>query len=115
MTLPAQRVIRVLEQLDESRSLPAMIRVDNGLSSSATSWMRGSKSAARRSAYIQPGSPTQNAYIERLNGSLRRELLDAYVYRTLDEVWQPTEAWQHDYNPTVRTNHWATGHRSRPP
>ena len=81
-----------------------MIRVDNGPefishsgdgTSPLDAWCRERGVVL---AYIQPGSPTQNAYIERLNGSLRRELLDAYVFRTLDEIRQQTEAWQHDYN-----------------
>lgn len=97
-SLPAQRVIRVLERLAESRGLPPMIRVDNGpefVSHKLDAWC---KEHGVVLAYIQPGSPTQNAYAERLNRSLRRELLDAYVFRTLDEVRQKTGEWQHDYN-----------------
>ena len=40
----------------------------------------------------------QNAHVERMNGSLRRELLNAYVFRTLDEVREKAKEWQYDYN-----------------
>ncbi len=97
-SLPALRVIRVLEQLKESRGLPEMIRVDNGpefISHKLDAWCKDHKITL---AYIQPGKPTQNAYVERLNGSIRRELLNAYVFRTLDEVRERVVTWQHDYN-----------------
>ena len=96
--LPARRVIRILEQLEESRGLPSMIRVDNGpefISQSLDTWCKDRKITL---AFIQPGKPTQNAYVEGLNGSLRRELLNAYVFRTLDEVREKAQEWQHDYN-----------------
>jgi len=96
--LPAQRVIRVLEQLEESRGLPSTIRVDNGpefISQCLDRWCKDRKITL---AFIQPGKPTQNAYVERLNGSLRREVLNAYVFRTLDEVREKAQEWQHDYN-----------------
>ena len=48
--------------------------------------------------YTQPGCPTQNSYIERFNGSYRRAVLDAYIFRTIDEVRLQTEAWRHYYN-----------------
>lgn len=97
-SLPALRVIRVLEQLKESRGLPEMIRVDNGpefVSRRLDAWCKANKVTL---AFIQPGKPTQNAYIERLNGSIRSELLNAYVFKTLAEVQEKTRQWQHDYN-----------------
>ena len=97
-SLPALRVIRVLEQLQESRGLPGMLRVDNGpefISHKLDTWCKERKIML---AFIEPGKPTQNAYVERLNGSLRRELLNAYVFRTLDEVRVKAMEWQDDYN-----------------
>jgi len=97
-SLPAQRVIRALEQIKEHRPLPTMIRVDNGpefISAKLDHWCKLQKITL---TFIQPGKPTQNAYIERLNGTLRRDVLSAYVFRTLDEVRLRTTEWMYDYN-----------------
>jgi putative transposase len=40
----------------------------------------------------------QNAYVERCNVSIRRELLNAYVFTTLSEVRQKAEEWRQNYN-----------------
>ena len=97
-SLPALRVIRTLEQIKQYRALPQMIRVDNGpelISDKLDAWCKANNIQL---AFIQPGKPTQNAYIERLNGSLRKEILNAYVFRTLGEVREITEKWREDYN-----------------
>ena len=48
--------------------------------------------------WIQPGKLTQNAYSERFNGSFRRELLDAHLFRSLTHVRQLVDEWIHYYN-----------------
>ena len=57
--------------------------------------------------WIQPGKPTQNAYVERFNGSFRREVLDACLFTTLRQVRHLLTEWMHDYN-TLRP-HQALG------
>jgi len=98
LSLPTLRVIRVLEYLKEFRGLPGIIHVDNGpefISHKLDGWCKANNITL---VFIQPGKPMQNAYIERCNGNIRRELLNAYVFTTLSEVRQKAEAWMIDYN-----------------
>jgi putative transposase len=99
-SLPSSRVIRVLDRIIAERGSPANIRCDNGpefISHKLDAWTREER---RRISlqFIQPGRPMQNGYIERKNGSMRRELLDAYLFTSLKEVRCLSEAWRHDYN-----------------
>lgn len=109
-SLPAPRVIRVLEALKEAHGLPAMIRLDNGpefISHKLDAFCRSHNVELH---HIQPGKPTQNAYIERFNGNMRRELLDANVFFTLDQVRARLAEWEHDFN--YFRPHKALGYRS---
>jgi len=97
-SLPTLRVIRVLERIKESRGLPEIIRVDNGpefISAKLDLWCKENQIQL---LFIRPGKPTENAYVERFNGSFRRELLNAYVFRNIKEVRILAEEWMEDYN-----------------
>lgn len=99
-SLPSLRVIRVLERLIVQRGCPANIRCDNGpefISHKLEDWCNH-KSRQISLQFIQPGKPMQNAYIERKNGSIRRELLNAYLFYRLAEVRALSEDWRIDYN-----------------
>lgn len=98
ISLPALRVIRVVERIIAERGKPANIRSDNGpefICKKLEQWCIDNKITWQ---FIQPGKPTQNAYIERKNGSLRKELLNAYLFHSLREVRVMTEDWRTDYN-----------------
>jgi putative transposase len=97
-SLPTLRLIRVLEQLRNQRGLPANIRTDNGPEFISHKLQHWCEKAGITLQYIQPGRPMQNAYIERKNGSMRRELLNAYLFSSLNEVRRMTEEWRRDYN-----------------
>lgn len=97
-SLPAERVIRVLEQVLTWRGKPNRIRVDNGpefISTALGFWCEEKGIALQ---FIQPGKPTQNAYIERFNGSFRRDVLDAYLFENISQIKALAEEWMEDYN-----------------
>ena len=97
-SLPALRVIRVLQQLMVRRGTPARIRVDNGPEFISDKLQMWCDEKNVRLQFIQPGKPVQNAFIERNNGSLRKELLDAYLFFSLAEVREMAAEWREDYN-----------------
>lgn len=97
-SLPAERVIRVLDQITGWRGKPKSIRVDNGpefISSALGLWCEEKNIHLQ---FIQPGKPTQNAYIERFNGSFRRDVLNAYLFEDIRQVRELAEEWMEDYN-----------------
>ena len=98
LSLPAPRVIRVLERVTLFRGYPEKLRVDNGpefISLTLADWAEENDVTLD---FIQPGKPTQNSYIERFNRTCRDELLDLYLFRSLREVRQMTEDWMVRYN-----------------
>ena len=97
-SLKSKRVIWVLNHLIRRRAKPKEIRMDNGpefIAHLAQDWSRVHDI---NFTYIQPGKPTQNAFIERFNGSFRRGVLNPYIYQTLDQLREFAARWQEDYN-----------------
>jgi putative transposase len=98
VSIPAARVIRVLEQLLALYGRPARLRIDNGpefLAQEFVDWCAAQQIALH---YIQPGKPDQNAFIERFNRTYRAEILDAYVFDSIREVQDLTDDWLPTYN-----------------
>lgn len=97
-SLPSGRVVRVLEQVSAERGYPKQLRLDNGPEFISMQLMAWCTHHDVKLTHIQPGKPNQNAYIERFNKTYRQEVLDAYVFTSLEQVKDITDQWIMDYN-----------------
>jgi putative transposase len=97
--IDADATVAVLDSLIAQRgTAPEHIRCDNGPELTANAlrdWCRFSGTA---SAYIDPGSPWQNAYVESFNSRVRDELLGVELFSCLAEAQVMVEDWREDYN-----------------
>ena len=95
---PAERVIRVLNQIIEWRGKPGTIRVDNGPEYISGKLMKWAEKEGVTIQHIQPGQPQQNAYIERYNRTVRHEWLDQHIIENIEEAQDFATQWLWTYN-----------------
>jgi putative transposase len=97
-SIPAVRVIEVLEQLRETRGLPEVIVTDNGSEFTSRAFDSWAYARGIKIDFIQPGKPTQNCYIESFNGTFRDDCLNMHWFLSLNDAQRTIEAWRRDYN-----------------
>lgn len=107
-SITGQRVARVLQQLCELHGRPETIRSDNGPEFVSHAIQNWANEHGVRWQFIEPGSPAQNAYIERFNGTYRLEVLDANQFETLGAARHVSSRWIEIYN--HQRIHSAIGH-----
>ena len=96
--LKSMDVIDVLSDLFILRGVPGHIRSDNGPEFVAKSVREWITAVGAKTAYIEPGSPWENAYVESFNARLRDELLDGEIFYSLREAQILIEGWRRHYN-----------------
>lgn len=96
--LQSNDVIKVLSELFIKHGKPRIIRSDNGKEFVAKNLRRFLQLLQVETAYIYPGSPWENGFVERFNGILRDELLNGEVFYTLEEASVMTEDYRQIYN-----------------
>lgn len=92
--LKAIDVIDVLSDLFIARGVPGHIRSDNGPEFVAAAVQEWIAAVGAKTAYIAPGSPWENGYIESFNARLRDELLDGEIFYSLKEAQIVIESWR---------------------
>lgn len=97
-SITADDTVRTLDRLARERGAPAHVRCDNGPELTAHAlgdWCRFSRA---ETAFIEPGAPWQNPFVESFNGKVRDELLDVEQFSWLAEARVLVADWQRDYN-----------------
>ncbi len=96
--LPSEKIVGFLNLLKTTRGLPEIITCDNGpefISQNIDVWAYQNKVQIK---FIQPGKPTQNAFIESFNGKFRDECLNQHWFLNLADARKEIEIWRNDYN-----------------
>ena len=91
-------VIDALTDLFILRGPPAFVRSDNGpefIAQAVRDWIAA---VGAKTAYIEPGSPWENGYVESFNARLRDELLNGEIFCSLKEARIVIEQWRRHYN-----------------
>ena len=98
LSISGERVARYLSQLISSRSRPRHLVCDNGTEFTSKAMFFWSRDTSVKLNFIQPGKPTQNAFVESFNGKFRDSCLNQHWFRSLEEARKTIEQWRQDYN-----------------
>ena len=109
-SLKGHDVVRVLQQIANERGRPQVLFCDNGSEFTSQVLDLWAYHNQVKIDFSRPGKPTDNAYVESFNGTLRAECLDAHWFRDLADAAQEIEAWRTEYN--ASRPHRALGERT---
>lgn len=93
-----QGVADILEAVCRLRGCPAAIRTDQGPEFTGRALDQWATANGVRLLLIQPGKPTQNAYVESFNGKFRDECLNESWFVSLEHAKAALSTWRRDYN-----------------
>ena len=97
-SLTGERVIRVLSRITEKRTLPKILKFDNGSEFTSNAMLGWAAQVDIDLHFIEPGRPMQNGSVESFNGRLRDELLNEHSFPTIFHARSAVDAWRFDYN-----------------
>ena len=96
-SLKGTQVVEVLNRIRAWRGAPKMLFCDNGSEFSSQIMDLWAYQNGVKIDFSRPGKPTDNAYIESFNGTLRAECLDTHWFGTMEEAKETIEAWRREY------------------
>ena len=97
-SISGQQVAGFLSQLLEQRDKPDQIICDNGTEFTSKAMFFWQQDHCIKLGFIQPGKPTQNAFVESLNGKFRNECLNQHWFRNIVEARKIIDDWREHYN-----------------
>jgi len=92
------KVKQTLQRLFALHGIPKFIRSDNGTELTALRLREWLAEMNVQTAYIEPGSPWQNPYVESFNSVFRDSCLNRWIFFSPSEAQQIAEAWKNEYN-----------------
>lgn len=97
-SISGMRLTRELDRLGERRPLPRTIVCDNGPELTCKAMFLWAKERRLKLHFIQPGKPTQNAFVESFNGKFREYCLDLNWFTSIEDARTTIETWRTHYN-----------------
>jgi putative transposase len=97
-SLKGDDVVRTLNRVKLERDVPKVLFCDNGSEFTSQAMDLWAYRNGAKIDFSRPGKPTDNAFIESFNGTLRAECLDIHWFVDLKEAKHLIEDWRREYN-----------------
>ena len=97
-SITGARLALFLDELGKAAAAPKAVVCDNGPELTSKAMRFWSERSGAALNFIQPGKPTQNAFVESFNGKFRDSCLNQHWFRGLADVRRIVDDWRHHYN-----------------
>jgi putative transposase len=106
-SIDADHTVRVLDRIVATGRRPELVRADNGPELTANALRDWCRFGGTDQAFIEPGSPWENPFVESFGSRVRDEVLSVEAFGSLTEATVVLEDWRNIYN--TRRPHGSLG------